>query len=224
VLCLVQQHKCCSCRHAVIVQTKGSAADVLPDIFPAPLSYPRLRSQQADSSLYVCPAAADVLSCTDGFVFTNTGNTRVAFTSTTSTTSATTTACSASALEPGLSVLCTFTQPITQEHIEAGATPVQITAAGITAQGIVSLAAIIDASASKPITQDNTMDVTFWRDANEPSQVTANSKWRQLRQLSDLKDCVPLHPGSTLSRIRNCACNAVPTAAYSCGAAVCLSR
>jgi hypothetical protein len=123
-------------------------------------------------------AAADVLSCTDGFHFTNTGNTRVAFTGTTSTTSATATSCTATALEPGASVLCTFTQPILQAHIEAGATPIEITATGVAAQGVLQLAApTLSATGSRPIMQDTTMDVTFWRDTNEPTQVDVNSKY-----------------------------------------------
>jgi hypothetical protein len=118
-----------------------------------------------------------MVTCTDGFNFTNTGNTRVAFTGTTSTTSATAASCTATALVPGASVLCGFTQPIEQAHIEAGATPIEVTATGVLAQGVVPLAATtLSAAGSRPITQVTTMGVTFETDLSNPSPITANSE------------------------------------------------
>lgn len=74
-------------------------------------------------------------------------------------------------------MLCTFTQPIQQAHIEAGTTPIQMTATGVAAQGIVPLAATTSATESRPITQDTTMAVTFWREASEQEQVESNSEF-----------------------------------------------
>jgi hypothetical protein len=75
-------------------------------------------------------------------------------------------------------VLCTFIQPIQQAHIEAGATPIEITATGVAAQGVVPLVATtLSAAGSRPIAQFTTMGVTFETDPSNPSPITANSEY-----------------------------------------------
>lgn len=104
------------------------------------------------------------MTCTDGLVFTNTGNVCASFTGVTSVSSAVAAGCLVTDLLPGASHTCTFTQPMSQLFLEAGVATATLTVNGVSARGTAApLAASMSQTIHPAVTQIKTLTYTFER-------------------------------------------------------------
>lgn len=108
------------------------------------------------------------MTCTEGLRVKNTGNVRISFTGVSSTTGASAAACSVAGMDPGAEKVCTFTQPISQGHLEAGAAPVTLSVDGVSAslspQGAVTVLPTVLTQIIHPaVTQTRSISYTLER-------------------------------------------------------------
>jgi hypothetical protein len=109
-------------------------------------------------------AAGGTMTCTDGLKVGNTGNVRASFTGVSSTTGAAAAGCLVSDLAVDGVHTCTFTQPMSQDFLEAGHAGITLSLQGISARGTAAaLAPIRSLSISPVITQHKELTYTFER-------------------------------------------------------------